>query len=507
MTAATVTQRGPGFVGTKRRAVGFLHYASGCGNGENGTSFTVTKAPALVELLRDVPPVAERLYLLGAPAAAWGSWARTGAMPDGWAHSPRGHHLPRDSTTTPALRFVRPDGRELELRNAAEWFGDQAVPLGAWACAAAWTLLGHHLDALPAGGELLASPSQSGRDLLARTLPRGHSYPVLSDELRELLAATSPQGRVELLPPARTTMPGLFELDARTAYGACLRSLGSGPVVHDDVPVLPMDGRGRLTARCRLRVSVTVPDGWAHLGILGAPGKPARFPRAPGETFEAWADGWEIQTALDCGWKVTVLERLLFEQGAPLDGWATTLRRLVVGLDKLGTPVGGLAARAVRNMLVTTVGAFHQIGYRVTRTALDAADVPAGVAFTQDEAGGWVWEERRPLSGSAARFSHPEWSAQIWARARVRLLSTPATVGFPMQTGALHVPFERVVALRTDALYLTADPGWDDDGAWGRYRLKGALPRARRWPDGQVKLFAARDAGRAALARYRSVPA
>lgn len=506
---SAVTKRGPGFVGARRRAVGFLEHATGLGTGETGGSFRVPAAPHLSALLEAVPQVADRLYLLGAPAEAWGSWARAGVLPEGWAHAPRGHHLPRDSTTTPSLRYTRPDGRELELRNAGEWFGDAGARAGSWACARAWSLLGDRLAHLPEGGELLASPSQTGRDLLARTLPRGHEYPVLSDELRELIRTTAPQGRVELLPPAHKTMPALVELDARTAYGACLRALGSGPVTHDELPALPLDERGRLTARCRLRVRVTVPAGWAHVGILGAPGgkgRPARFPRTPGEVFETWADGWEVQTALDHGWRVEVLERLLFSSSAPLERWAKALRQLVTQLDRADLEAAGqLAARAVRNVLVATVGAFHQTGYRATHTVTSLDALPAGVAFAEDEAGGYVWEERRALTGSAATFSHPEWSAQVWARARVRLLSTPATKSYPHQTGALHVPFSSVVALRTDALYLTSDPRWPDDGEWGRYRLKGQHSKRATWPATAGALLKLRDAGRLELDRLQAV--
>ncbi len=497
----TDTKRGPGFAGAKRRAVGFLEYAAGLGSGETGGTFTVPKSPELHELLTAVPRVADRLYLLAAPPAAWGSWARSGHLPDGWAHARRGHHLPRDTTTTPSLRFTRPDGRELELRNAAEWFGAGAV--SAATCAAAWRLLGWELARTPAGGELLASPSQTGRDVLARSLPRGQVFPVLDGPLRALIAGTSPQGRVELLPAARKTVPGVVELDARTAYGACLRSLGSGPVVHDQVPELPLDARGRLTARCRLLVTATVPAGWAHVGIFSTPTKPYRYPRTPGETVTTWADGWEVQTALDHGWRIDVHERIVFEQGNPLDGWAKLLRGLVQSCEASPEDGAALAARAVRNMLIGTVGAFAQTGYRVTRTSLDPTAVPLGVAFTQDEAGGFVWEERRELTGSAATFSHPEWAAQVWARARVRLLSTPVTKAYPHATGALHVPFERVVALRTDALYLTTDPGWPDDGEWGRYRIKGALSRSRRWPDTTARLLELRDAGRTELDRLQ----
>jgi hypothetical protein len=35
------------------------------------------------------------------------------------------------------------------------------------------------------------------------------------------------------------------------------------------------------------------------------------------------------------------------------------------------------------------------------------------------------------------------------------------------------LPRSEVVALRTDALYLTRDPGWIDGGSIGEFRVKG----------------------------------
>lgn len=67
--------------------------------------------------------------------------------------------------------------------------------------------------------------------------------------------------------------------------------------------------------------------------------------------------------------------------------------------------------------------------------------------------------------------------------------------------GALHVPPGTVVAFRTDAIYLTQDPGWPSRGVPGDYLLKGVLPGPVAKPTTVVDLLALRDRGRAHLAQ------
>jgi hypothetical protein len=49
------------------------------------------------------------------------------------------------------------------------------------------------------------------------------------------------------------------------------------------------------------------------------------------------------------------------------------------------------------------------------------------------------------------------------------------------------------VAFRTDALYLTTDPGWADDGKPGRYRLKGSIERPIPAPASMGELLSLRE--------------
>jgi hypothetical protein len=51
------------------------------------------------------------------------------------------------------------------------------------------------------------------------------------------------------------------------------------------------------------------------------------------------------------------------------------------------------------------------------------------------------------------------------------------------RSGVLHVDPSTVVAMRTDAVYLTHNPGWNDDGRPGRLRVSferaGPMPAPR----------------------------
>src|SRR5690606_21657835 len=84
-------------------------------------------------------------------------------------------------------------------------------------------------------------------------------------------------------------------------------------------------------------------------------------------------------------------------------------------------------------------------------------------------------------------MAHPEWSAQVYGRARARLLSAPGGAG------ALGVERSELVAFRTDAIYMTTDPHWNDDGRPGRYRHVRTIPGPIKRPTTQRELLAVRD--------------
>ena len=101
------------------------------------------------------------------------------------------------------------------------------------------------------------------------------------------------------------------------------------------------------------------------------------------------------------------------------------------------------------------------------------------------EGGAFVWGESTGVAWP--EMVHPEWSASIWAKCRVRLLDGPGVNG---RTGALHVDPQHVVAFRTDALYLASEPAWRDDGRNGRLRCTWRHEGPLRRPTTAAELLA-----------------
>ncbi len=130
--------------------------------------------------------------------------------------------LPADAG--PVARCQRENGdHHVEIRSVGEWFDlDETDTPGIVrdAFRLLWEELRRHFpDAV-----VLGSPSQTGRDLWTRTIPRrgkhADGFPVLSEDLRGLLHATAGQGRNELLTPPRIPqqLPALIEYDRTFAY-------------------------------------------------------------------------------------------------------------------------------------------------------------------------------------------------------------------------------------------------------------------------------------------------
>lgn len=455
---------------------------------------------------------AGRVYLTGpAPmdtstgatqAEAVRAWAMQ-PVGDGWSVSSAGHYLA--SPTLPTLRFVHASGAKVAVMRAASWWGESdADPV---TCAAAWRGLGQVLDRVPAfaGAGLADTPATTGRALWLRTIPEGKGYPVLSDELRELIAATSGQGRVELRDPPRVgRVPQLVGhdftyLDGRFMYAALTWGMPVGePVRWTGDAVAALSDRDRetlLRGRGRWRITATVPAGWEHVGLLMAPrGDDAwHYPDAPGQTMTTWADGSEVWLAMLNRWPVTIHEGITWAEGKPLDTWRDALVKVWEAANASPEPAAALAARAVRSILLFALGAFAARSHPITHSApLDEPpDVPAGTEVRQ-VGDRWLWQVNAKPSAWSLETAHPEWSATVWARARGRLLSARGVNG--QQVGALHLPPAAVVAFSTDALYLAGGaPDWADDGKPGRFRVKGIAPGEFEWPSSYSELYSLRD--------------
>lgn len=415
-------------------------------------------------------------------------WLQGAGLPEGWAGD--GHYL---RPPAPVFRFRHSDGRRLTVLRAAAWWGEgDYTTVDA---AAAWERLGELIRGHFDEGRLLLTPATTGRYLLLRCVAFGREWPALDDELQELIRSTSGQGRIQHFARELEGPVDLFAYDARLAYVACCTELGAGVPERDTVNEYAGHRRGRY------RVRATVPADWpvacrcgasGHAGIGLLPNATNRggweYPAEPRRTFDAWVDGAELRVALEHGWRVEVLERILYpwppyppltrksgqtSKRGPLDAWGSKLAMLRAHAER-DDP---LVANALRMVVLTGIGALQGRGHRTTHVVnIDEAHTLPAVVDDVERVDDWlVYEEGADDAAKWGAMSHPEWAAAIWGRARARLLDAP---GWTRQerTGALHVPAESIVAFRTDAVWLARDdPRWRDDGRLGRYRRAAHL--------------------------------
>lgn len=450
-----------------------------------GTGFYV-RSNALVDVLAGVPDDVELLYLVGPAPGKYRdvrAWAR-GPMPQGWV---RGSHYYGGE---PIFKFRRPDGRRLKMLAGSTWGFTGADPAD-FIAVLRWLDDALSRSDVFRGARLMDTPLATGRMLWQGSIDfdkrtnKPRTWPILPAELQQLVTGTSAQGRVEWFGgESRNVAHGLLELDGRLMYAACARELGIGPGTHspprdhsiasqrdfqrvkDDLSFMPG----------RYRVRFMVPAGWAHIGLLGHFAENVRtYPSEPGFVGEGWSDGAELLLAADNDWTFDVIECITFERA---DGTKGPLDRWVTALLTLEENAGPQAGRAVRLMIVKTIGGFAMRSREVERSAPAElhGEVPAKYHPRLID-GEWRWSE--PAAVALPDLAHPEWSSQVWGRCRARM------AGF-----ALGVPREQLLGIGLDALWLDAMPSETEPGpalepkpekvAVGRLRQKafvsGPLP-------------------------------
>lgn len=440
-----------------------------------------------------------RAYLTGSSFPD--RWA-TATPPASWHPAARGHYVTSDD---PRLTFTREhDGYALELRRAASWFGAEATPLE---CSTAWHVLERALARAwhPGTGYpvLLATPGATGTQLWALAAP-GNLGDDLDDDTAALIRSTSPQHRIEVpgscyagcdahRPRPAEPLPVSY-FDARFAYAALCSELGSGQPVRLTGRAATQLAGVNPYARARYHVRFAVPPGWAWPGLLMEPhpdGTHWHAPDVPGYVGQTWADSSEVDLALRYGWSLEFLEALAWPvKVRPLDVWR---RRLVDVWRRLEADDEPLAARAVRLILLHTIGTFHSVGREAAHIAATPREVPAsGVIRRRDLAGGRVlYHTRQTLTGAAASFQRPELSAQIWGRAHVRLAEAPVGRGF------LELDPDATVGLYGDAIYCRSD-AWlfrseATPAGVGVYRLKGRTREPVNRPRSVAELLKLRE--------------
>ncbi|GGX53179.1 Mucin-19 [Streptomyces noursei] len=451
-------------------------------------------------------------------------------MPGGWkVESQRGHDrlaghfVPDRHGGTPVGRWER-GHQHVEIRSVSEWFDPEGADVAT--IRHAFTLMWQSLKKDWPDLVLMGSPSQTGRDLWSRTIPTkagarwADGYPVMSDEIRQLLHATSGQGRTELITPPRVPeqLPQLHEFDRTLAYGKHTWASGVGAPRRVTAQTFASwsekEQANALFAPGHWQVKVTIPDGWNHVGILPSPVEGDRawiYPHEAGRTFTTWAGGAEVNLALRnplTPWKIEILDGLLWESGTPLKEWSEKLKEAWRGLSAAAAHVGTdelrqaykLASRGVRSILLYGIGGFAQ---RPTTTTGQVpigseSQIPGGATIRSMTEDTIIWERTKMSRNPNA---HPEWASGIWSAARAALLSTRAKNpdGQSVHVGALHLPPGSVVAFRTDAIYTTAMPNWPYNGEPGDYLLKGTMPHPVGAPTTESEFYTLQSLGRTLL--------
>ncbi|MFB6881256.1 Mucin-19 [Streptomyces noursei] len=451
-------------------------------------------------------------------------------MPGGWkVESQRGHDrlaghfVPDRHGGTPVGRWER-GHQHVEIRSVSEWFDPEGADVAT--IRHAFTLMWQNLKKDWPDLVLMGSPSQTGRDLWTRTIPTKagarwtDGYPVMSDEIRQLLHATSGQGRTELITPPRVPeqLPQLYEFDRTLAYGKHTWASGVGAprrvTAQSFASWSEKEQANALFAPSHWQVRITIPDDWNHVGILPSPVEGDRawiYPHEAGRTFTTWAGGAEVNLALRnpiTPWKIEILDGLLWESGTPLKEWSEKLKKAWSGLSAAATHAGTdelrqaykLASRGVRSILLYGIGGFAQ---RPTTTTGQVpigreSQIPNGATITSMTDDTVIWERTKMSRNPNA---HPEWASGVWSAARAALLSTRAKNpdGQSVHVGALHLPPHSVVAFRTDAIYTTVMPNWPYNGEPGDYLLKGTMPHPVAAPTTESEFYTLQSLGRTLL--------
>jgi hypothetical protein len=345
----------------------------------------------------------------------------------------------------------------------------------------------------------------------------GGVWPTLPPHLQTIIRETGGQGRFECL-PASGPLPSLYVLDMQFAYAAGAAYLRSGKEWRHE----KMEERPLLASSSPhpgwYRVSFWMPEDWRHVGILpvradGGWRWPSRV-EAEMEPLETWASHHEVALAVECGWRVEILERIV---AVVPDGVSSYLCPLRLWTGKLlemrreALTSAPMLAGPIRNILLHTIGSFARGPKKVTRQASLKDEVPdhelarstmrpivTGEGFPATF-NGWEYEDYAPESTGEA-YQHPEFAALIWGWCRARLLRGSHHInGEASPVGALTLPREQVVGFALDSIYVTHDPGWLLSAgpssrdlplgmlATGNYRVKrhvpGPLPAPRTMLD------------------------
>lgn len=180
---------------------------------------------------------------------------------------------------------------------------------------------------------------------------------------------------------------------------------------------------------------------------------------------ESWASDAELRVAMRAGWHFTVLESLTYTKregtgrNGPLYCWGEHLMRAEQKLRDAGQDPAG---KMVQHILRHTIGWLSPTPKKrlIKKHVSEGATIPdtLEIELVDD-----FFYYKVPAEDLSPEWNHPEWTQQIWGKCRAAVTSY-----------ALGLPRDMIVAIDTDALYLTHTPPElrADDGKAGRFRVK-----------------------------------
>lgn len=340
--------------------------------------------------------------------------------------------------------------------------------------------------------ELLATASQTGNDLLMRSLPYNKVYEPLAGQEAAILRDHFTQGRRELFSHGKETLDGLYNYDGRWMYAACVRHVPVGKMIHDTVSDIAMTPPGKSGTRGYIqgfyRVETTVPSDWQHIGLLPCEDESEEqamiYPNTPGTRFLSWCGTPELSLALKYHWPVRVLERLIWpdtdKEPEPLKLWSERLvkvrQEIALTYDE---PIRGYIQDAARKIMLGSIGFLNYRlkrteGYRTLENVPDDYDAIEPV----DETELYWYTVSEELSPYIQKFLHPHWCHYVWSTARRKVTEA-----------ALQCPYEHLLAIRTDGLWTTCPVSYPDNGKPGQFREKPLVHGSGlAWPQNEGQL-------------------
>lgn len=407
---------------------------------------------------------------------------------DGWTVEYRRESNPARRAAT----YVGANRPKIELRHTSAWFGN-LNPSGYQVREALASLekelekRWHNRNARPI---ILATPAQTGLDILEKTLPFDAIVPTLDLDTLALIRRTTTQARIEQYaqdyPVSR-----FHEYDQAFAYGA---HLGTVPMPVDAgnhvLRVEHADGRVNFPEKelyrpARYLCIWQVPKDWNHVGLLPELMDGWSWPSRPGTWHQGWLDNREVLLAKQNNWPVKIHEALLFgmpdgkRKWDPFREWRTLLLEMWKTYhiwETDGDEIAGLCKSAIRAMVLGSIGTWHRGTSRATVVVPRGAPLPPLDDMLEPPtmtADGLEYVSRTPIHRSQQKWQHPEWSSSIWASQRVSL-----TEELLMQDPTA------LIGCNTDGYYTTAPrvaSGYQGFRP-GYWRLKAGADFTPAWP-------------------------